>query len=140
MKVRMTCQEFYECMSDEGYTLFELGHLFRAVCEMSSRVRRWTIRWLLGMGLPKDSIEGVTVPFLVSEGYKPMNAFIIMDWLEKDPEAAKYSLVRHTRELEMNEETAAELRAAAIAEGLLSEEKANEEQEGSESAIVCENI
>lgn len=49
--------------------------------------------WYFGAGYPADIIEGVTVQMLVEEaGLKPMNAFIAMDWLMKDPEAAKFAL------------------------------------------------
>ncbi len=141
MKFQMSRHEFYESMGGEGYSLYELAHLFKVVCEMDSRVRRWTIRWLLGMGLPKERIEGVSVPFLIDEGYRPMNAFIIMDWLTKDPEAAKYSLVRHAREFKLDEQTASELRAVVIAEGLIAKEETDHENPGeSEAAIECESI
>lgn len=141
MKYQMSRQDFYESMGGEGYSLRELAHLFRVVCEMDSRVRRWTLRWLLGMGLPKERIEGVCVPDLIDEGYRPMNAFIIMDWLIKDPQAAKYSLVRHAREFQMDAQTASELRAIAIAEGLIAQEETDHDDPGeAEAAIVCENI
>lgn len=122
MKYKMTHAEFESRMDGEGYSLRELKHLFKVVCEMDSKVRRWTVLWLLGRGFPQDFIEGISVPMLVEEGYKPMSAFIIMDWLIKDPEAAKYSLVRHASPIEMDEETAKELRSALVKEGLLTQE------------------
>ena len=45
-----------------------------------------------------------------------------MDWLIKDPEAAKYSLTRHANDFEIDEKNASELRAILAAEGLQIEE------------------
>ena len=138
MKYKMSRSEFDECLAGEGYSLYELSHLFRVVCEMDSRVRRWTLRWLLGMGFPKESIEGVTVPMLVAEGYKPMNAFIIMDWLIKDPEAARFSLTRHAQAFEVDEKTAEELRSIARSEGLMVQEVSDEDLNGeTQSSVEC---
>lgn len=135
MKYKMTRSEFDEQMRTEGYSRFELTHLFKVVCEMDSRVRRWTLRWLLGRGYPQDIIEGVSVPILVEKGFKPMNAFIIMDWLIKDPEAAKYSLTRHASPMEVDKETAAELRTILVEEGLLAQEVSEDEDDNGVSEI-----
>lgn len=135
MKYKMTRSEFNERMNAESYSLFELAHLFKVVCEMDSRVRRWTLQWLLGRGFPQDIIEGVSVPMLVEKGYKPMNAFIIMDWLIKDPEAAKYSLTRHASPMDVDEETAAELRTILVEEGLLTQEVSENEDDNGASEI-----
>lgn len=104
MKYRMTRSEFNQRLQSEKYTLAELSHLFKVFLEMDRRVRSWTMRWLLGKGFPQDVIEDVSVPMLVESGYKPMNAFIIMDWLLKDPVAAKYSLRRHVDTLILEED------------------------------------
>ena len=135
MKYKMTRSEFNERMNDEGFSLFELAHLFKVVCEMDSRVRRWTLQWLLGKGFPGDFIEGVSVPMLVEQGYKPMNAFIIMDWLIKDPEAAKYSLTRHASPQVVDEKTAAELRTILEKEGCLTQEVSGNEDDSEPAEI-----
>ena len=135
MKYKMTRMEFESRMDGEGYSLRELKHLFKVVCEMDSKVRRWTVLWLLGRGFPQDFIEGVSVPMLVEEGYKPMSAFIIMDWLIKDPEAAKYSLTRHASPMEVDKETAAELRTILVEEGLLAQEVSEDEDDNGVSEI-----
>ena len=109
MNYRMTRSEFDQRLQSEKYTLAELSHLFKVFLEMDRRVRSWTMRWLLGKGFPQDVIEDVSVPMLVEAGYKPMNAFIIMDWLLKDPVAAKYSLRRHVDTLIFEEEPDAAL-------------------------------
>lgn len=132
MKYKMSREEFVTRMEGEGYSLRELALLFTVVCKMDSKVRRWTVLWLLGKGFPQDYVEGVSVPQLVEEGYHPMAAFIIMDWLIKDPAAAKYSLVRHANPIEMDEETANALRSVLVEEGLLTQEvPENEDDNGS---------
>lgn len=103
-------EEFFDLMENEGYTADELKHLFHVICCMDRKVRRWVLGWLRGEGYPRDRIEGVTVMELVeNQGLKPLNAFIVMDWLIKDPDAAKYSLTRPTLELLIDEATKTEI-------------------------------
>ena len=43
----------------------------------------------------KEYIEGITVEYLVKNyGLKPVNAFIVIDWLKTDPQAAKYFMLK----------------------------------------------
>lgn len=63
---------------------------------MDDESKRWVADWIEGKGYPKVTIEKINISFLVNElKFKPMNAFIILDWLKRDPEHAKYCLQRY---------------------------------------------
>lgn len=107
-------EEFFTLMEQDGYTAEELNHLFCVIRDMDPRVHSWVSGWLKGNGYPEDRIEGVTVEELVEhQGLKPLNAFIVMDWLLKDPDGAKYSLTRPQTELLIDEAVVAEIVRAA---------------------------
>lgn len=124
--IRIKEEEFFTLMEQEGYTAEELNHLFRVIRDMDPRIHSWVRGWLKGDGYPEDRIEGVTVEELVEhQGLKPLNAFIVMDWLLKDPDGAKYSLTRPQMELLIDEAVVAEIVRAAgrmDADGTASEE------------------
>lgn len=96
MEMKMTFQDFEGVLlSDGSYSLKEIRHLFNAVKEMNNRSRLWVIKWILRGELPQDEVEGITADFLIHEHqFKPMNAFIILNWLQEDPQSAKYFLTR----------------------------------------------
>lgn len=51
--------------------------------------------WYSKGAYPEYSIEDFTVQELIEEGkMNPFNAFLTLDWLKKDPEVAKRSLIR----------------------------------------------
>lgn len=99
---KITYQDYARYLQSEGYSSAETRNLYEEMKRLDPQVRRWMIDWFYGGGYPADAIEGVTVQFLVEEvGMKPMNAFISMDWLKKDPEAAKYALTHAKTPLPM---------------------------------------
>ncbi len=131
--------EFLELFGDEGYSLWELEHLFYVVCKMDRKVRHWVIQWLMGKGYPKERLEGMSVGELVEkQGMKPLNAFIVMDWLIKDPEAAKYSLTRSHMGITIDDETRQQLMEAIKKRGEVLEESQPLEAEQSEESIEDE--
>lgn len=102
---RISYKQFSEFLSEDGYTEAELKHLFKAVKSFDKEIKKWFIKWLNGGGLPSDEIEDVTISFFIDEmKLKPVNAFIIMNWLKTDPETAKYVLQREVPVLEITEE------------------------------------
>mgnify|MGYP001851198626 CR=1 FL=1 len=93
--MKITYKEFEAYLEKAGYSLREIAHLFNAVKSMDRDSRKWVLRWFDNGALPSIEIEGVTASYLVDEcGYKPMNAFIILDWLKTDPQAAKYFILK----------------------------------------------
>lgn len=93
--MKISFREFNSYLQKEGYTKQEIKHLFNAVKSMDSESRGWVIKWFNTGAIPNDEIEGVSAKYLIQEcGYKVMNAFIILDWLKTDPQAAKYFILK----------------------------------------------
>lgn len=90
---KITYLEFTRFLREEGYTPAEAMHLYREMKKLSPKVRSWVIDWFNEGVYPADVVEGITVQMMVESGnLKPINAFICMDWLIKDPADAKYAL------------------------------------------------
>lgn len=92
----MTYRQFKKFLEKENYyTNREIRHLFNAVKQMDKESRGWVIEWIQNGTYPKKTVEQITVEELVKDfGYKPLNAFIAIDWLKQDPQAAKYFIIK----------------------------------------------
>lgn len=89
--MKITFKEFHNALLQEGCSEGEIRHLYGAVKSMDAESRGWVIRWFCTGVYPDKEIERVTAEYLVENcGYKPINAFILLDWLKSDPQAAKY--------------------------------------------------
>ncbi len=103
---------FKDFMVKSGYSEKEATHLFATVKTMDKETRKWFIDWFNGKGFPKTKVEGITVEYLVNNyGLKAINAFIVIDWLKTDPQAAKYFMLKIPAEIQIGENTANEMRA-----------------------------
>ena len=93
---RITYKQFKKHLEkSQYYTGHEIRHLFNAVKQMDQESRQWVIEWIENGTYPNKAVEQVTVEELVKDfGYKPLNAFIAVDWLKNDPKAAKYFIVK----------------------------------------------
>lgn len=101
---RIAFREFSQYLIGEGYSPAEVLNLYREMKALDPQVRGWVIDWFYGGGFPKEITEGVTAQYLVEEvGMKPLNAFIALDWLKKDPAAAKYALTHARAPLPMED-------------------------------------
>ena len=93
--MRLTYREFERFLLKDGYTAQEARHLFNTVKKMDKESRKWVIHWFKEGTYPKEPVEGITAERLVKEfQYKPLNAFIILNWLKEDPKAAKYFVMK----------------------------------------------
>ena len=93
--MKITFEEFHDFLSNEGCSEAEICHLYGAIKSMDAESQSWVIRWFCTSELPEDEIEGVTAKYLIDKcGYKPLNAFIVLDWLKTDPQAAKYFVLK----------------------------------------------
>ena len=93
--MKITYRDFLAYLKQEGYSDGEAVHLFGAVKSMDRQSRAWVLRWFNKGILPDAMIEGVTASYLINNcGYKPLNAFIVLDWLKTDPQAAKYFVLK----------------------------------------------
>lgn len=92
--MKMTYTQFEDVLQYD-YNPKDIRHLFNMVKGMNSRGRLRVIKWVLFGHLPTEAIEGVTAEELINTmGFKPMNAFIILDWLETAPDEAKFFLLK----------------------------------------------
>lgn len=90
---RIKYKDFVSILSEMDYSPADILHLYYEIKKMDPKIRNWFICWVEDGEYPSDRIEGVTVQQLVEEGgMKPINAFIMIDWLNSDPEAAKYAI------------------------------------------------
>lgn len=102
---RISYKQFSEFLIEDGYTEAELRHLFKTVKSFDKEIKKWFIDWVNGEGLPSDEIEDKKISFFIDEmKLKPVNAFIVMNWLKTDPETAKYVLQREVPVLEITED------------------------------------
>ena len=90
MTKRVTFKKFKERF-EKDYSVKEVRHLFKAVKAMDKETRGWVVKWFVFGTFPEKEVEGMTVEKLIDDfGFKPLNAFITIDWLKADPAAAKY--------------------------------------------------
>ena len=109
--MRITYREFQRFMKQDGYTEKEIRHLFNTIRKMDRESRRWVIRWFHEGEFPKKEVEGVTVEWLIKElNYKPINAFIAINWLKEDPAAAKYFMVKQRAGVDPSKEVGSEMK------------------------------
>ncbi len=96
MTKKITFREFKSLLKKENfYTDKEIRHLFNAVKHMDKETKGWVINWFHTGEYPSNEVEQITVRTLVEEfGFKPLNAFITIDWLKQDPQAAKYFIMK----------------------------------------------
>ncbi len=100
MKTKISYNDFNEVFTQNGYSKFEVRNLFSAIKSMDKETRAWVIKWFWRGELPQKEIEGVNAKYLIEQyGLKPINAFIILDWLKSDPQTAKYYLYKHPGKL-----------------------------------------
>lgn len=94
--MRVIYKDFYEAfISDGDYSKYEIKYLFDALKSADKQTRKWFINWFQTGIFPDDEIEGVTAEFLINElKCKPLNAFIILDWLKAEPETAKFFIMK----------------------------------------------
>lgn len=117
--MKITYREFQRFMKKDGYTDKEIRHLFNTIKKMDRESRRWVIHWFHEGEFPKDVIEGVTAELLVNKlGYKPINAFIALNWLKEEPESAKYFLVKKPAGVDPSQSIAKEMEEFLKQKGL----------------------
>lgn len=82
------------------------------VQRMEPKVQTWLKRWLKTGEYPSEAVENVTVQELVDQtelGLNPISAFLTIDYLVKDPAAAKYALTHLPGPMDIDEAAAEQL-------------------------------
>jgi len=118
--MKVSYKDFRSYLRNEGYADSEIKHLFHAVQSMDQESLAWVIKWFHSGAFPDKEIEGVTAKYLIDEcGYKPLNAFIILDWLKTDPQAAKYFILKIPSTISPSETIGFDIEKRMKEEGLL---------------------
>ena len=80
-------------LEKRGYSKDGAAAATEHIMEMDPKIKQDFIRWSNSGVLPELVIEGFDLPGLMSSlGMTEVSAFITLDWLLKDPEAAKQAL------------------------------------------------
>ena len=117
--MKITYGEFHDYLNNEDYAESEIKHLFNAIRSMDRESILWVIRWFCTGNLPQKEIEGVTAEFLINEcKYRPLNAFIILDWLKADPQAAKYFVLKRPSTISPSDSIGQEMEELLRQEGI----------------------
>lgn len=83
----------------------EAERVLQQINRMDEKVLSWLAQWREEGTYPDEQVENVTVQELVDNlSMEPVNAFIAVDWLTKQPEEAKYALMRPWHGLEIPQE------------------------------------
>lgn len=131
--MKMTYAEFENQMRGNGYSGREISHIFRAFMEMDNESRSWLLGWLIANRIPEKEIEGVSARYLIDElKYAPVNAFIILDWLKTDPQAAKYFVMKSAVDANIGETAAREIEKIMQRDGVKPSAQPDEPKEGEE--------
>ena len=77
-----------------GYTGKEAAGLMRRIREMKTENKKALKAWVNGDGMKTRTVSGITAGDIhVRLGYNPVVSFVILDWLEKDPDMASMFLL-----------------------------------------------
>ena len=120
--MKVSYRDFSDFMRNDGYKANEIRHLFSAVKSMDRESIGWVVRWLCLGEFPKKEVEGITAEYLITNcGYKPINAFIILDWLKADPQAAKYFILKAPSGMDPSESVGREMEQFLSEKGIETE-------------------
>lgn len=87
------CVDRTACLLELGYTRYEAEQAAARMERMAPRLLEQLDLWFRTGSLPEDMYEGFTVAELVEErGFMVPAAFLYLDWVLKEPEAAKAAL------------------------------------------------
>lgn len=87
-----------------GYSGAALASAAPKIERMEPQLQQDLLRWEKIGDFPDREIEGFTVAGLVENaGLHPIGAFMMMDWLLREPDEAKYALAQPFTALEIDE-------------------------------------
>ena len=87
-----------------GYSGADLASAAPKIERMEPQLQQDLLRWEKIGDFPDREIEGFTVAGLVENvGLHPIGAFLMMDWLLREPDEAKYALAQSLTTLEIDE-------------------------------------
>lgn len=84
-----------DSIKEYGFNDKQAQHVISRLRKMDKQIKKSFGIWYTKKIYPEYSIENFTVEELVTEAkMNPFNAFLTFDWLKKEPEVAKKSLIR----------------------------------------------
>ena len=80
-------------LKEEGYPDYIVENTIVKIEHLQTQVSDAFNLWIKDQKEPSLSIEGYTFSTLVNQfGMKPVAAFLVLDWLVRDPQKATFSL------------------------------------------------
>jgi hypothetical protein len=88
---------------EQGFSAKEAQYTIGRIRKMDKQIKKSFILWFNKGILPKYSIENITFNELIEElKMNEINAFLFINWLNKEPEAAKKAILRLRCEVKGN--------------------------------------
>lgn len=82
-------------IKEYGFTDKQAQYAITRLRKLDKQIKKSFGIWFTKGNLPEYGIENFTVSELINEvKINPINAFLTFDWLKKDPDAAKKSLLQ----------------------------------------------
>lgn len=98
-------QQWIPLLKKNGYTDATITTAASKIEKMDPQLQEALVRWDRIGALPDRVIEGFTVAGLMENaGMHPIGAFLMMDWLLREPDEAKYALAQPVDKLEISQE------------------------------------
>ena len=85
--------KLYRYLKENNYSFSEAIHVMKRVDKLDNQIKAYFELWLMDGVIPEKDIKGVTFKRLTSEeGMNPIRAFLMLDWIKREPEEALYYL------------------------------------------------
>ena len=99
-------EQWLPLLKRNGYTDAEAASAAPKIERMDAQLRNDLLRWDKIGDYPDREVEGFTVAGLVENtGMHPVGAFLMLDWLLREPDEAKYALAQPLTKLEISQTT-----------------------------------
>lgn len=120
-----------DALMDAGYSSGGAKSAAEKILVMDEEIREGLSRWMEEGELVDIAIEDISVHELVNElGYKEIAAFLMLDWLRREPDAAKEAICRFADRVVISKECLKKLKIVAEEDDAANaEEKARIEAE-----------
>ena len=85
--------KLYQYLKRNNYSFSEAIHVMKRVDKLDNQIKEYFELWLMDGVVPEKDIKGVTFKHLTrEEGMNPIRAFLMLDWIKREPEEALYYL------------------------------------------------
>jgi len=85
--------KLYHYLRENNYSFSEAIHVMKRVDKLDNQIKEYFELWLMDGIIPEKDVKGVTFKYLTSkEAMNPIRAFLMLDWIKREPEEALYYL------------------------------------------------